>query len=87
MLGFSAERPLELAGELLPRLLGAAADGGADAARSTQETSSQGGITGSVVRLVRALGLRGSSRSQIWRLGGETDAKSLGFLDRPLEGT
>src|SRR3979409_13878 len=51
-----------------------------------QEAYIQGVSTRSVDELVRAMGMTGISKSQVSRLCGEIDGKSVAFLDRPLEG-
>ena len=51
-----------------------------------QEAYVQGVSTRSVDDLVRATGGTGVSKSQVWRLCEEIDARVKAFLDRPLEG-
>ena len=52
----------------------------------SQEASIQGVSTRSVDDLVKAMGGKGISRSQVGRLCAEVDDKVKAFLDRPLEG-
>ncbi len=51
-----------------------------------QEAHIQGVSTRSVDDLVRAMGMSGTSSSQVSRLCGEIDERVQGFLERPLEG-
>src|ERR1700739_2289019 len=51
-----------------------------------QEAYVQGVSTRSVDDLVKALGMTGSSKSQVSRLCAEIDEKVMAFLSRPIEG-
>ncbi len=51
-----------------------------------QEAYIHGASTRAVDDLVRAMGLTGTSKSQVSRLCGEIDERVQAFLNRPLEG-
>ena len=72
---------------ILPRVPGAAQDGGKKALTAViQEAYVQGVSTRSVDELVKAMGMEGISKSQVSRLCGEIDERVGAFLDRPIEG-
>jgi len=51
-----------------------------------QEADIEGVSTRSVDELVKAMGMSGITKSQVWRLCGEIDGRVHAFLDRPIEG-
>src|SRR5688572_1242519 len=72
--------------QLLSRLPRTAPAGGEGAHRRHPEAYIQGISTRSVDDLVKALGMSGTSKSQVSRLCQEIDERVMAFLDRPIEG-